>query len=80
PEPYRIPRKMLAAYDIGLEAGGGQGVRNLHRASVDEMLDRPLGETRRTLEIDAGRLREFFARERAALPGTLASQRLPAPG
>jgi len=80
PEPYRIPRKMLAAYDIGLEAGGGMGVRNLHRAIVDEMLDRPLGETRRTLEIDAGRLREFFARERAALPGTLASQRLPAPG
>jgi hypothetical protein len=80
PEPYRIPRKMLAAYDLGLEAGAGMGVRNLHRAIRDEMLDRPLGETRRALGIDTSRLREFYARERAALPGTLASQRLPAAG
>jgi len=80
PEPYRIPRKMLAAYDLGLEAGADMGVRNLHRAIRDEMLDRPLGETRRALGIDTSRLREFYARERAALPGTLASQRLPAAG
>jgi hypothetical protein len=71
---------MLAAYDLGLEAGAGMGVRNLHRAIRDELLDRPLGETRRALGIDTSRLREFYARERAALPGTLASQRLPAAG
>ena len=80
PEPYRIPRTMLAAYDLGLEAGAGMGVRNLHRAIRDELLDRPLGETRRALGIDTARLRGFYARERAALPGTLASQRLPAAG
>jgi len=77
PEPYRISRKMLAAYDLGLEAGQAFGVRNLHLALRDDMLDRPLGETRRALEIDTHRLREFYAREREALPGTLASLRLP---
>lgn len=78
PEPYRISQKMLAAYDLGLEAGESMGVRNLHRAIGEGMLDRPLGETRRGLGIDTRLLREYFARERAALPGTLASQRLPA--
>jgi hypothetical protein len=77
PEPYRISRKMLAAYDLGLEAGRAFGVRNLHRVLRDDMLDKPLGDTRRELQIDTRRLREFYGRERAALPGTLASLRLP---
>jgi len=77
PEPYRISPWMLAAYDLGLEAGRECGTKNLHRALSDEMLDRPLGETRRKLLIDTQRLRHFYAREREALPGTLASLRLP---
>jgi hypothetical protein len=80
PEPYRISRKMLAAYDLGLEAGRTCGVTNLHLALHDGMLDRPLGETRRALGIDAQVLREFYAREQEALPGTLASLRLPIGG
>jgi hypothetical protein len=52
-------------------------VRNLHLVLRDEMLDKPLGETRRELQIDTRRLRQFYAREREALPGTLASLRLP---
>jgi hypothetical protein len=77
PEPYRIPRRILAAYDLGLEAGRTMGVRDIHRAMGPALLDRPLGAVRRSLGIDAGRLREFYARERAALPGTPASLRLP---
>jgi hypothetical protein len=77
PEPYRISKKTLAAYDLGLEAGEECGVKNLHLVLREDMLDRPLGETRRELQIDANRLRRFYARERAALPGTLASLRLP---
>ena len=77
PEPYRIPRRILAAYDLGLEAGRTMGVRNLHRALRGDMLDRPLGDVRRELGIDTRLLRDFYARERVALPGTPASQRLP---
>ena len=77
PEPYRIPVRLLAAYDLGLEAGRTMGVRNLHLALHDAMLDRPLGDVRRELGIDTRRLREFYARERAALPDTPASRRLP---
>ena len=77
PEPYRISQRMLAAYDLGLEAGQELDVKDLHCVLRDDMLDRPLGAVRRELGIDSHRLREFYARERAALPGTLASSRLP---
>lgn len=77
PVPYRIPRRILAAYDLGLEAGRRMGVRNLHLALREDLLDRPLGETRRLLGIDPARLREVYARERAMLPDTAASRRLP---
>ena len=78
PNPYRIPSRILAAYDLGLEAGRALGVRNIHLALRDDMLDRPLGALRRELGIDVERLREFYARERAALPDTPASRRLSA--
>jgi hypothetical protein len=77
PSPYRIPAHVLAAYDLGLEAGREMGVKDLHLAIGDALLDLPLGETRRRLGIETRRLREFYARERAALPGTPASRRLP---
>jgi len=77
PVPYRIPRRILVAYDLGIEAGRTMGVKNLHLALRDDLLDRPLGETRRLLGIDAARLRETYAREREALPDTAASRRLP---
>ncbi|MFM7034032.1 MAG: hypothetical protein ACKOYJ_02390 [Planctomycetia bacterium] len=77
PDPYRIPWPILAAYDLGLEAGREMGVRNIHRVVNDAMLDRPLGDLRRELGIDTRRLREFYAREREALPTTPASRRLP---
>jgi hypothetical protein len=80
PDPYRIPWPILAAYDLGLEAGRAMGVKDIHRAVGDRLLDRPLGEVRRELGIDSVRLREFYARERAALPDTAASRRLPVPG
>jgi hypothetical protein len=80
PEPYRIPQPTLAAYDLGVEAGQALGVRNLHLAIGDDLLDKPLGEVRRALGIDTPRLRDFYACERAALPGTAASQRLPGRG
>ena len=76
PEPYRIPRQTLAAFDLGVEAGREFGVCNLHSAVGDDLLDRPLGDVRRALGIDTVRLRGFYARERAALPGTAASERL----
>ncbi|MDA1041197.1 MAG: hypothetical protein O3A37_13050 [Planctomycetota bacterium] len=78
PDPYRIPWPILAAYDLGLEAGREMGACDIHRGLGDEMLDRPLGEVRRRLGIDTRRLRQFYAREREALPESAASKRLPA--
>ena len=78
PDPYRIPWPILAAYDLGLEAGREMGGYDIHRGLGDEMLDRPLGEVRRIMGIDTRRLRQFYAREREALPESAASRRLPA--
>ncbi|MFM7108965.1 MAG: hypothetical protein ACKOZU_10270 [Planctomycetaceae bacterium] len=78
PPPYRIPPRILAAYDLGLEAGREMCVRDLHLALRDDMLDRPLGAVRREVGIDTERLRDFYARERAALPDTPTSARLDA--
>ncbi len=77
PEPFRIPPELTAAYDLGVEAGTELGVRDIHRVPLEEHLDRPLGETRRLLHIDTHRLHSFYAREKAQLPDTLASIRLP---
>lgn len=79
PDPYRIPWPVLAAYDLGLEAGREMGVNDIHRCLGDEMLDRPLGGVRRMLGIDPLRLRRIYAREREALPDSAASRRLPVP-
>lgn len=80
PAPYRIPWPVLAAYDLGIEAGRDMGVKDIHRCLGDEMLDCPLGKVRRLLGIDPLRLRRFYAREREALPESTASRRLPMPG
>ena len=57
--------------------GSRVGDRYVGIYEADDMLDRPLGEIRRELEIDTSRLRGYYARERQAVPGTLASLRLP---
>ena len=77
PHPYRISWRTLAAYDLGLDAGREMGVPNLHLQLREDLLDQPLGEIRRRLGIETRRLRDFYARERTALPGTAASLRLP---
>ena len=48
-------------------------------AGILGRIDRPLGDLRKELGIDARRLRRYYARERASLPETPASQRLPMP-
>ena len=79
PHPYRVPVRILAAFDLGLEAGREFGRRNVHLLLTKEMLDRPLGELRAELGIDTRRLRHYYARERALLPDTPVSRRLPMP-
>jgi hypothetical protein len=79
PHPYRIPVRILAAFDLGLDAGRGMGRENLHLLLRKEMLDQPLGDVRADLGIDTRRLRHCYARERARLPDTPVSRRLPMP-
>lgn len=77
PEPYRIPRLLLPAYELGVEAGRLMGVRKIYRQPLTSFKTYALGALRRKLEIDVERLRVFYRREQSLLPGTLASVRLP---
>ena len=76
PEPYRIPPELLAAYDLGAEAGKQMGTAQIFKQRLEELLPLPLGTVRKRLQIDTAELRGYYAREKQRIPGTLASARL----
>lgn len=77
PEPYRVPRFLLPAFDLGVQAGKETGVKNLYRMNLKKWLELPLGQARTQAGIDVTVLRDFFRREQQAIPQTIASVRLP---
>ncbi len=75
-KPYKMFKDDLIAYDLGFEEGKASSVKaiyNIHFTPLEPLL---LGEVRRQLGIDTGRLRQAFAKEKILLPQTAASQRL----
>jgi hypothetical protein len=77
PEPYRIARPKLDAFKLGVEVGRSMGIEQLSRFPIENYMDTPIGEIRKMLEIDVQRLRDIYRTERAMIPGTLESARLP---
>jgi hypothetical protein len=77
PAGYRLTREEARAFDLGVEAGRAMGVRRLYSFPLEQHMSESVGALRRRLGVDLARLREFYRRERDAIPGTLASARLP---
>ncbi len=77
PEPYRIPKFLLPAFDLGLECGRKTGRRNLYRESLTHCKEMTVRQARESCEIDTNVLREFYREERKRIPFTIASIRLP---
>ena len=77
PEPYRIPRYLQPAFDIGIECGQLTGIKNLYKQPLKEFRGMTLGEAREACGIDMQILRQFFEREQERIPFTIASLRLP---
>ena len=77
PEPYRIPRYLHPAFDLGLKCGQETGARDLYRRSLKSLRPLSIEKARNESEIDPQVLRKYFRLEQAAIPTTIASLRLP---
>jgi len=77
PDGYRLSRRDLAAFDLGLALGWRSTYRRIHHFPFEDNLDRTVADLRRELDIDPNELRRTYRRERALIPGTEVSERLP---
>lgn len=77
PEPYRIPKFLQPAFNLGVKCGKETGSRNLYRRQLKEWRHLPLGEARERAEIDMQVVRKYYEQEQQQIPFTIASLRLP---
>jgi hypothetical protein len=77
PEPFRVHGPKLLAFDLGIEAGREIGLPDLAKQEGSLSTHASLQQWRDQLGISTESLRGFYARERAMIPKTLESARLP---
>ena len=77
PEPYRIPRFLLPAFELGVQCGRETGTRELYRQPLKRLRGLTVGQAREAAGIDMEVVRSYFQQERQRIPFTIASLRLP---
>lgn len=77
PEPYRIPKFLQPAFDLGVKCGQATGSKNLYRQPLKQLRSLTLREARQQAGIDLQVVRQFYEREQQQIPFTIASLRLP---
>ncbi|MFN3193497.1 MAG: hypothetical protein ACE361_23495 [Aureliella sp.] len=77
PEPYRIPRFLQPAFDLGVQCGKETGTKDLYQRDLKELLGMPLAEARKDAGIDMRIVQKYFDLEQQRIPSTIASLRLP---
>lgn len=77
PEPYRIPRSVVPAFDLGFACGRETGVRNLYKQPLDSLSEKSVRQARMECGLDIGILKRYFRAEQLRIPMTIASIRLP---
>lgn len=77
PEPYRIPRFLQPAFDLGVKCGQETGSRDLYKRHLKDLRSLSLDDARSKAEIDLGVLKKYFDLEQQRIPFTIASLRLP---
>jgi hypothetical protein len=77
PEPYRIPRFLQPAFDLGVRCGQETGNRDLYKQDLKRLLPLPLREARQEAGIDMQVVQRYFEQEQQRIPFTIASLRLP---
>lgn len=77
PTHYRLSDQNLIAYNLGVDAGKICSSYKLYKYPLEEWGNKKLGQIRDDLDITTEFLNAVYVRERALLPGTKASLRLP---
>ena len=77
PEPYRIPKYLQPAFDLGFQCGKETGVKDLYKRSLKDMQSMTLREARKEAGIDISVLQKYYELEQQSIPFTIASLRLP---
>ena len=77
PEPYRIPKYLQPAFNLGFECGMETGSKDLYKRSLSELRSLSLGEARQEAEIDMEVVLRYYEMEQQKIPFTIASLRLP---
>ncbi|WP_404309910.1 hypothetical protein [Neorhodopirellula lusitana] len=77
PEPYRIPRFLLPAFDLGVRSGKATGKLNLYKQPLEGLREMSVRDARVAAGIDIEVLLQAYRDEQEAIPFTIASLRLP---
>lgn len=77
PEPYRVPKFLQPAFDLGVKCGQETGVKDLYKNALKDLRSLTLKEARERAGIDVSVLRKYFELEQQQIPFTIASLRLP---
>jgi len=77
PEPYRVPKFLHPAFDLGVQCGRATGAANLYKQQLKDLRPLSLGEARRRTGIDMDIVRQYYQIEQQRIPFTIASLRLP---
>ncbi len=76
PEPYRIPKYLHAAFELGVKCGRETGNQDLYRAPLRGLRSLSIAHARIQAGIDPLILKKYYRQEQLAIPTTIASLRL----
>ncbi|MEM7478797.1 MAG: hypothetical protein AAF483_27755 [Planctomycetota bacterium] len=77
PEPYRIPKYLQPAFDLGFQCGKETGEKDLYKQNLKDLRTLNLREAREKAGIEMTVLRRYYELEQQQIPFTIASLRLP---
>lgn len=77
PEPYRIPKFLQPAFDLGVKCGKETGNKDLYKEPLKDLCKLSIGEARERAGIDMKVVRRYYEEEQQRIPFTIASLRLP---
>jgi hypothetical protein len=77
PEPFRIYGPKLDVFDLGVHAGKNMGIPDISLIPIEELGNATLGQTRRDLKLNMDQLRCYYDQEKARIPTSIESGRLP---
>lgn len=77
PEPYNLTKEDLIAYDLGIATGKASGGTAIYNFPFEDHYTKTIASLRKQLNIDIHKLKDVYQAEKALLPGTSVSNRLP---